>query len=171
MADEKEHDQEQESKPDFAAFGVVVERRPIKFPLPGGGEEFFLEVRAPDAEGTARIDSAGFEFRADGVALDDDTGEPIGATFAGAPDSWNRFLETCYAQVVDFCLPHIDEDGNLKGRVTYKAANDGRNSHNTAVYKRLNDKLYAFFVGAMDKVAGRTSEARAAFEELLGERP
>jgi len=171
MAEEKERDQEQDAKPDFAAFGVVVERRPVKFPLPGSDGEFFVEVRAPDAKGAARIDSAGFEFRADAVALDEDSGEPLGATFAGTPDAWNRFLETCYAQVVDFCLPHIDEDGNLKGEVRYKKANEGRNSHNTGVYEGLNDRLFMFFVGAMDKVAGRTSEARAAFEELLGARP
>jgi len=169
MSDERK-DEEQRAGGDWAQFGIVMERQPVRFGIPTLPQEYFIEVRAPDNRGERRIEPAGLTFRADRVELGGD-GEPERAQFAGTVDGWAIFLEKCYAQIVDFCLPHVDADGNACGRVTYKREKEGRNEHNLAVYESMSPKLADYIEGAMDYVAGRTGDAREAFEAFLSEQP
>jgi hypothetical protein len=157
--------------PDFAHFGVVLERRPRKVFIPTLPEKYFVELRAPDAKGAAEIDAAAYEFQSDGVRFDDE-GNPAGPErFIGGIDAWGQFLAKCYAQVVDFNLPNVDADGREAGFVTYKRANEGRNSHNRNVYESLSPALMNYLIGAMDWAAGESSDAREAFEALFRQSP
>lgn len=160
-----------EVTPDFAHFGVVLERKPRKIFIPTLPEKYFVIVRAPDARGAAEIEAAAYEFQADGVRFDDE-GNAVGPEkFIGGINPWGQFLAKCYAQIVDFSLPQVDGDGREVGVVAFKRANDGRNSHNRSVYESLSPALMNYLIGAMDWVAGETGEAREAFEVLFRQSP
>lgn len=162
--------EQQPTPPDFAHFGVVIERRPRKVFIPGLPEKFFFVLRAPNAKGIAEIEAAQYRFEPSGVTMDEE-GNAVGAKFAGAIDGWGHFLARCYAQVVDFCLPYVNEAGAQAGEVRYKATAQGRNSHNEAVYESLSPALADYLLGAMAWVAGESGGAREAFDELFASSP
>lgn len=171
MIEERTEDQgaQDEVAPDFTHFGVVLERKPRKVFIPTLPHKYFFELRAPDAKGLAEIDAARYEFHADGVTIDED-GNAVGAEFVGSINAWNHLLAKCYAQITDFCLPYTKDDSEA-GEVRFKAANEGRNSHNRNVYESLSPALAHYLEGALDWAAGESGGAREAFEALLNSSP
>ena len=84
-----------------------------------------------------------------------------------------EFIDRCVAQVRDYRVM-VNDEGEMTVK-TWSATNNGDNKVNRAFYRIFtreeNGAARALLLGAMDRLAGRTTPFREEFDALFAEHP
>lgn len=134
-------------------FGSVIRREQVTITFPGMDPKWYVTAQAPDAQGAKRIEAAPLRF----------SDAPAGDSVELSPNTYAMYLAKCEGQIVDFCLPQLDEHGSVIGEVRYNHKFPGANK---AVYDSLNEAAMNYVEGALDKIAGRDTRLSAEYERV-----
>lgn len=137
--------------------------------LPGMPDDCYFVID----DGGDRLDEVEAELVVKKMVTDEEGNmDPHASVFAMRAAGAN-FVDRCVAQVRDYQVAVMDDGERVMKK--YSATNNGDNKINRAFYRVFNraenEGARTLLLGAMDRMAGRTSEFRKEFEKLFSEHP
>jgi hypothetical protein len=165
-------------------FGAVLRRAVHTVRFPGLPDEYYFKAQAPDVDGRRSIDSALMLMAQEDLRFTPD-GKPVtdGIHLRGGA----RYLAKCRMQITAFRLPETAPDGEMvPGAVCWQRGDQVTDAAGKAilsdpddptssplipddVYLSFGEQTSNYVEGALDYIAGRTSDLRQQFEAFLAD--